>query len=195
MKSLIVLTIALLLPLTAFASKKKQQTARDSTETSPTLQETSDWLAKTLEAYGGKDDERVSNVISNAHIDDHCNFSFEQTNHSLRASGRTYIWQISLPLGAVTLVEPEILRSSDAEVGVRIWTGDVNAVVQTGQEGRHVGATFATIDVARSPQGDIGAQVPQNPDQMVPRIVNALQHAVSLCQGTYEPPAPAKEPF
>jgi hypothetical protein len=55
-KSLTVLAIVILLALSAFAGKKKDSTDWLNAPTpdgSPTLKETSDWLAKTLQDYGG----------------------------------------------------------------------------------------------------------------------------------------------
>lgn len=67
-KTGIFLTLAILLPLSAFAGRKKQPPQPESTQQqqdgtdwlnaptpdgSPTLKETSDWLARTLQDYGG----------------------------------------------------------------------------------------------------------------------------------------------
>ncbi len=51
------------------------------------------------------------------------------------------------------------------------------------------------VSTGPAPDQTPGAEIPPSTYDMGPRIVNALQHAVSLCRGTYKTPVQAKQPF
>jgi len=243
-KTIAVLVVSILLPLSAFAAKKKQA-QQDSTDWlnaptpdgSPTLKETSDWLARTLTDYGGDPRGAVYTVIQNVRIDNNCNFSFTVASRAQDNKSYHESTELTVPLGAVTdvhiegvdgdglthLVEdagyiaahPNRLKANDSgsyfrvddagilqELGgfsVRLETGQVAAVhdvnYPTRGKSSDGSANSALIDVGAYPAARPGAELPQRPVQMLPRIVSAFQHAVSLCQSTYKAAAPVKEPF
>lgn len=88
---------------------------------------------------------------------------------------------------------------SDWGRGVELDTGQ-RLVIQRSSHGWHVekGASYQNVQkfhVENTPAGIPGGEVPQSPEEMMPRIVSALQHAVSLCQSVYKTPVQAKEPF
>jgi hypothetical protein len=212
----IILMVTVLLALSAFAGKKKPQDIQDSTDWlnaptpdgSPTLKETSDWLAKTLQDYGGyfSDGDGAVRTIQEVRIDNNCMFSY--TTVSSGDNGRhTETTSTSLPLGAVSEViggnsghpNPSYWGGEDEYgklLGFEIKTGQMDAVQNHGRRGSvSPVANEAAIDVSNMPKALLGHEDPQKPYQMIPRIVSALQHAVSLCQSAYKAPAQTKEPF
>jgi len=209
-KSVIVLVVAILLPLAAFADKKKQPPPGSTDITdwlnaptpdgSPTLKQTSDWLAKTLQDYGG--DWRHATVVSEVRIDNNCVFSYsEMTPKGPWENSGTAI-DISFPLGAITKVQPSDEGADFGPHGIEFETGQVEAVrwlkhPQRGSsvEQRVLNQIDISLQWARRPQVGLGSEVPQTRQQVIPRIVSAFQHAVSLCQSTYKAPAQSKEPF
>jgi hypothetical protein len=241
-----ILLLAILLPPSAFAgSRKKQAPQPDSTDWlnaptpdgSPTLKETSDWLARTLADYGGDPRGNVYSFVQSVRIDNNCNFDFTEVSRARDNKSYHDATEVTIPLGAVTdvhiegvdgeglthLVEdagyiaahPNRLKANDSgsyfrvddagilqELGgfsVRLETGQVAAVhdvnYPTRGKSSDGSANSALIDVGAYPAARPGAELPQRPVQMLPRIVSAFQHAVSLCQSTYKAAAPVKEPF
>jgi hypothetical protein len=231
-KILTILTIAILLPASAFAGKKKDsqrnqdlqqsndpqqwQVPDDTPQSpdgtdwlnaptpdgSPTLKETSDWLAKVLDEYGGNEStERLfESSIKRAKIDNSCNLSYLE----LGLGGGGTISKVSVPLGAITSIE---IRNNDAGPFVKWETGKLalaryvklhfasgNTLVE---DEKYYYAGFFTMIARRPPPISTapGAEIPQSPEQMAPRIVKALQHAADLCKTTYKAPDQAKEPF
>lgn len=107
---------AILLPAAAFTGKKKDKTDwldAPTPDGSPTLKETSDWLAKTLNTYAGvgnnqdgkygsSPDEPVYESVS---INNQCEFSFVQVPINDRGRrDRRQALQTIIPLGAVLSV-------------------------------------------------------------------------------------------
>ena len=243
-KTIAVLVVSILLPLSAFAARKKQA-QQDSTDWlnaptpdgSPTLKETSDWLARTLTDYGGDPRGAVYTVIQNVRIDNNCNFSFTVASRAQDNKSYHESTELTVPLGAVTDVHIEgvdgdglthlvedagyiaahptrlkpngsgsFLRVDDVGIlqqlggfSVSLETGQVAAIHVAGRNSRGKSSEDSgntiSIDIGGYPATRPGAQVPQEHVQMLPRIVSAFQHAVSLCQSTYKTAAPAKEPF
>jgi hypothetical protein len=193
---LITLAIAILLPVSAFSAKKKDSSPPpDATDWlnaptpdgSPTLKETSDWLAKTWEAYGG--DANTSYFA--IHIDNDCSFhmsvAFRNGKHM-----STNDW--SFPLGAVSSVD----RDPDHAQSVKIATGNLAAVQVVRHGGNNRGTNYYSYiwyEVLKYPAVKPGGEIPQPADQMLPHIVNAFQHAVNLCHSAYKAPTAAKDPF
>jgi hypothetical protein len=62
------------------------------------------------------------------------------------------------------------------------------------REGENYWASF-DIYIGNNPHVTPGAPLPEDIDQMAPRIQKALQHAVDLCRGTFNAPAQSKQPF
>ena len=190
------LILTALLSAPAIAGKKKDSPPpQDGTDWlnaptpdgSPTLRATSDWLGKTLEAYGG--DNNSSDV--SIHIDNDCSFHVKFANKNGK---HTFTNDLSFPLGAVTSVD----RDPDNAQNVKIATGNV-AVMQMVRHGwNNYGTNYytnVTFEVAKYPEVKPGGEIPQPVDQMLPRIVNAFQHAMSLCRSAYQAPSSNKEPF
>lgn len=199
-KILVVVAIAVLLPCAALAAKKKDQPQNGTDwlnaptpDGSPTLKETSDWLAKTMEAYGG-DNSNQPVTITGVHIDNSCNFYWTATVRDRSWNKYLDITDFSIALGAVTNLTP-----GNNDDGVLIQTGQVEAV-RTDTHGHYEhrserASNSGYFGVSRIPEAQPGGAVPQNPQQMVGRIVSALQHAVNLCQSAYKAPDQTKEPF
>ena len=206
-KILAILMIGALLPASAFAGKKKQDsTPQDATDWlnaptpdgSPTLKETSDWLAQTLAGYGGNNFETQTTVLYDIGITNDCNFHFtmkttdRDTKHWFNSS------DVSIPLGAVTSVEPYADPDTGRNTDVTIHTGNVEAMQFVSHGWQNKGTNSGNqifIPVEHRPGAQPGAEVPQSPAQMVPRIVTALEHAASLCRSVYKAPVQTKQPF
>ena len=168
----------------------------------PTLKETSDWLKSTLEGYGGGcNDVQSYTKISDVSIDSSCRLSYKETfiwssgvpDHFKKHIGDVFRTNlISIPLGAVSDVQAGIGSNSDCgdQWGIAINTGNVAAATINGSPNSNAGIT-----ISNRPGMSAGAAVPQSPAQMSPRIQKAIQHAVNLCRGTYQGPAPTKDPF
>jgi hypothetical protein len=207
-KTGMILMLAILLPLSAFAGQKKQQDGTEKQQPdgtdwlnaptpdgSPTLKETSDWLAKTLQDYGGSD-SGLYQMVSGVRIDNNCTLSYNEDEDN----GSSI--HFSVPLGAITNVEADTL-SEDGEVGaVTLRTGQVAAVDLRSSDGNRrrprtsaLVANMAEIDILRTPHAHLGGELPQTRQQIIPRVVSALQHAVSLCRSTHQAPAQSNEPF
>jgi len=142
--------------------------------------------------------------ITNVAIDNMCTFSYTRTEREI-ASGYTFTDSYSLPLGAVTVLgaaTDQVIAGSEKEGnrGVNIVTGNVAAIQHIASKDMVAGSTTdysnsTFFTVAITPAVTPGADLPQPPDQMLPRIITALQHAVALCAGSYRPPAQSSQPF
>jgi hypothetical protein len=221
-KILIILTMAILLPAVAFAGQpqdSKQKPPQDTTDWlnaptpdgSPTLKETSDWLAKTLEEYGGFDNvsgdgSLISKTnIDGVRIDNDCSFHYTLKLWGYEISSRKNRWtstDVSLPLGAVSRVQTRGLYDDSiavsAHFAIDITTGNLEVVQEADRGKKQAQITFGTkaaFEVLRTPNPTPGAAAPTPPDEMAPHIVNALSHATSLCRSAYKPPAEVKQPF
>jgi hypothetical protein len=211
-----VLALAIFLSSSAFAGSSKQQATQDSTDRlnaptadgSPTLQVTSDWLAKTLQDYGGDlPNNDYDDFYINVGIDNNCRLSYADKSVE-KDNGAYEIRETTVILGAVDSVNVDAMDLNDNHNVIGMTTGKVAAVSETDHPQTTVkGKALASptppltsnkiygIFIERTPPPRPGADIPETNAQMVPRIVAALQHAVSLCQGTYTPPAQAKQPF
>ena len=197
-KTGIILTLAILLPLSALAGKKKQQQS-DGTDWlnaptpdgSPTLKETSDWLAKTLADYGGSDWDTYPARVADVGIDNTCTFRWKAVTDPGKHSSYD---GFAVPLGAVTSVAISP-QSSDGHnwLDLNISTGNVAAI--RGSGGSVPATEMSWIVISRMPAPKLNAPTPETPEQMAPRIQKALQHAVDLCRSTYQAPAQSKELF
>ena len=205
-KTGMILALAILLPLSAFAGKKKQPPQPDTDwlnaptpDGSPTLKETSDWLAKTLQDYGGYHPHCGSPgpclgsfpVLSDVGIDNTCTFRWtEETNAS-----RDAIYSYAVPLGAVT--EITVAPTDDGLApNLTIKTGQVTAISAGERVNKtHEALASAGFDLYGTPPPKLNAPAPESKERMAPRIQKALQHAVDLCRSTYQAPAQAKQLF
>jgi len=194
-KTGIILMLAILLPLSAFADKKKRP-PQDNTDWlnaptpdgSPTLKQTSDWLASVIGDYGnyeccGFPFGRIVDVG----IDNQCTFQWREVSDSTK---HPLYMNFSVPLGAVTSVE---IQDNNGATQIWIRTGDIGAIRGSGQA---VSATpIVGIDLTRIQHLKPDVPVPQTAQEMAPRIQKALQHAVDLCRSTHQEPAQSNEPF
>jgi hypothetical protein len=215
-KTGMILMLAILLPLSAFAARKKPAPPPDPTppqagtdwlnaptpDGSPTLKETSDWLAQNFPAYAGIDisrddpgDEATHWRFSDASIDGTCTFRWTETmwmgNGRKEVRDTTTVEHHSVPLGAVTEVSVRAPGEYDGENGSR-W---LRIHISTGNVSLLKLGTFAFFPIDQMPRAATGGLVPDVPEQMAPRIAKALQHSVDLCKGTYTPPTKAKQAF
>jgi len=156
----------------------------------------SNWLSKVLQDYGGSqagvDGEDSEMSISRVGIDNNCVFRYSET--TFVSFGQYVREDISFPLGAVTEVYDGRAKFGTDAYNVGVTTGQTAAVHVVGIW--HGGDDNVwNISVHRRGVARQNSDVPQAPGQVIPRIVSALQHAVSLCQGTFQTHAPSKDPF
>jgi hypothetical protein len=191
----IALAVLLLAATTSFAKDKKKKDA------DPTLQETSDWLVRTLQSYGGGITPNSDwtgpqwiATLSNVTLDTSCHLSYKHI--IANAQGETTAsYSADIALGAVTDVQASI---GNVDVWIYVTTGSVNGVVYDGNgttPGNLKTDNHDQIEVHTTPSSQPGQPVPDSPEQMAPRIVSALNHAVDLCRETYKSPVQQKEPF
>jgi len=166
----------------------------------PTLAETSDWLAKTMETYGGNNSNDVNfyEVIKDVHIDN-CIFSYTSVTPHLDKHEKQNGWDTDhievalnqLVPGTVTFFEGGGVRGTG---GVSLQSAGQQTFVKI--DGRPLPRGSFEISVQTSPHGVLpDGTVPQRPGDMVPRLINAFQRAVSVCR-TMSPPVPQpKQPF
>jgi hypothetical protein len=196
-------------PIAALSQAGGDRLNAPTTDGSPTLQVTSDWLSQTLQVYGGKDDNEGADAFSNISIDNSCTLNFSITTSNLEGTGDYVVDTSSIRLGAVSSVQ---LNVNGGTPGLMIYTGQVAAVhvvnsppmnahgmkkdnIYYGETGNVQDVNSQFIEVMRTPQVIPGATIPPSPNQMIPRIIAALQHAVTLCAGSYTPPAQSNQPF
>jgi hypothetical protein len=196
-KIILVLAVVILLPLSAFAAKKKPQADSPdwlnapTPDGSPTLKETSDWLANSLADYAGVDDGAISSStsVSNVAIDNTCTFRWSESYY--REKHPSYVY--ALPLGAVSEITA-LPDNGGNWFDLMIKTGDVAAIRGSGQMAIPV-SSIVTIQIGRRPSPKLNAPSPETAEQMAPRIQKALQHAADLCRSTYQAPPQAKQAF
>jgi hypothetical protein len=176
------------------------------TDGSPTLKVTSDWLAQTLQAYGGGHGD---DVYSNIGIDNNCTFSFTDKYTYTDVPGEVgdyYFTTVSIRLGTVDKIivnggTPGVYITTGQVAGVHIViSSPMKANGKRNPNNPPVGepesdTNSQLVVVMRTPPTVAGADLPQSPDQIIPRITSALQHAVALCAGSYTPPAQSNQPF
>jgi hypothetical protein len=174
----------------------------------PTLQVTSDWLSQTLQAYGGSTESTNNVKYSNIQIDNNCTFSHTET-YTDDSEGTYYVNQFSVPMGAIT----SVVNNAPGTTGVQIVTGQIAAVrehgigafvipgkkpapgAMLGPPGPDTYNNSLVLEMLNMPAVPPGGQLPDLPTTMVPRVLIALQHAVTLCAGSYTPPAQSNQPF
>jgi hypothetical protein len=171
--------------------------ANTSSSSSPTLQETSDWLAKTLKEYSGRtrqnDDGPEILRTLDAGIKDSCMFyQIQQSSFVTNGKRKTETWKTEIPLGAVTAVY-DGLEIHDGN-HPRIETFPISAIQFTRPELGTSAEDAIEIVIEQTPSAQLGPEAPQPPAMIIPRIENAFKHAVELCHGTYSHSQP-KEPF
>jgi hypothetical protein len=197
--------------IAAFSVAAYAQTDRlnaPTTDGSPTLQVTSDWLAQTLQVYGGTAENTDNLKYSNIQIDNNCTFSLTQT-YTDDSEGTYYVDQFAVPMGAIT----SVVDNAPGTTGVQIVTGQIAAVrdhgigafvipgkkpapgAMLGPPGPDTYKNSLFLEMLNMPAVTPGAQLPDQSTTMVPRVITALQHAVALCAGSYTPPTQSPQPF
>lgn len=193
--------------LQALAGNCIPRTEASSDASSASLDETSDWLASALRGYGGREDYndmakhwRFSR-ISNVRIDSACILHYSQHtdgSHELVSEDE----DVSIPLGAVTDVQAKDTHSRYAGGRlVYLTTGQINAIQFMHRLGDALpspsSSSVVSIGVNFEPPTakEAGSMVQPSRDEMLPRITHAIEHAVTLCQGTYKQPTQPKQPF
>lgn len=186
----------------AYAQAGGDRLNAPTTDGSPTLQVTSDWLAQTWPDYAG---QYPLQRISNVYIDNSCKLGFTSLLKNSDDIWKNEVY--SLPLGAVSNIS--IAINEDHQPSIRIETGNhavVEDLITTSSGWRNynpsdkaasddwenvVFVELTNWQTTASP----GADLPQTREQMAPRIISALQHAVTLCAGSFTPPAQSPQPF
>jgi hypothetical protein len=211
-KTILVLTVAILLPLSAFAGKKKDSSQPQDTtdwlnaptpDGSPTLKETSDWLEKTLRTFAGAGTTRDGSpvywngysypVYEHAAIDNQCNFHIVTVALGDRGRREKKGTEILVPLGAVKSVETN--SPSYDDTGER-WETDV--VVRTTAPVIRANGDRSEWSINFNkpmPNPNDASAIEVFPKDIAPRVKSALDHAAALCQGTFKAPAQSKDPF
>jgi hypothetical protein len=198
-KSIIaILLITIALPVAAFAGKKKEQPKAP--DSGPTLKETSDWLAKTLTAYGGFVNGYVRWEYNNVVLDNDCKFSLILSITEPQDPSYFLTSEMSLPVGAVDRIE-ELPADSANDRTIMLHTGQLAVVhglthssINPGKDNNDDG-NFLSLRIGIKPDIRANETMPLSPEEMVPHIVNALQHAANLCRSVYKPPTQEKQPF
>jgi hypothetical protein len=200
-KTLQILLVTILLPGAAFAGKKKDQNATNwldapTPDGSPTLRETSDWLAKTLKDYAGAPEANGgmgydSPAYDSVSINNQCELSYTMIpQDQYRRRDWKHAWRITVPLGAVDAV-----NAGPYETPWRIsWSVDLRTNPAAIQGGGNVRSEENIIfySIEADPR-DASKSV--RPEDIAPRVKTAMQHAVDLCKAAYKPPTQEKEPF
>ena len=175
-------------------------TASSAQDGGPTLQETSDWLAKTLKEYGGiyYNSGQLQSALTDAWIGEDCTFHHKSVGYEWKENRKlssSWTEETAIPLGAVTSLRSSINPNQEV-IGINIYTYPISAVQidNTFNDGRHQVTTDDQIPMERSPNATLGGEAPQIPSEIIPRVEKALKHAVDLCRGTYLKTLP-KEPF
>jgi hypothetical protein len=175
-------------------------TISDAQSVGPTLGETGDWIAKTLRIYGGDNDTEAFMAfredIGNPKLDE-CMFSYDSvtprmdTHHKLSGWDTTHI---AVPLNEVTSVAGywSAHNAGGPFDGFHLNTKPL-ALISIG--GQRTGDL--QIPVQKFPQAGAlpDGTVPKDPTEMASRLINAFQHAVSLCRSMHPPTAAPKDPF
>jgi hypothetical protein len=196
-----ILAIAMFLPVVAFAAKKKGQNSTDwldapTPDGSPTLRETSDWLAKTLKGYAGAPEDNGSMgfdspAYDSVSINNECELSYTMIpQDQYRRRDWKHAWRIIVPLGAVDAVS-----AAPYDTPWRVsWYVELHTNAAAIQGGGSVRSeqTIVFYDVMSDP-ADASKSV--RPENIAPRVKTAIEHAAALCQGTFQPPTKSKEPF
>lgn len=194
-KILIILMMAILLPAAAFGQQTASQEQVNwldapTPDGSPTLRETSDYLAKTLQEYGG---------YSGLGIDNTCTLRWDEPWLSVK---------YAVPLGAVQFIAATTSTSDKTYPAIELTTGNMAAIEQqqlTPPRARHhskehpvseaKALTLVFFELTEQPIAHLGESVPMTGWEINPHIIAAMQHAVGLCQSAYKAPAQAKQPF
>jgi hypothetical protein len=95
-------------------------------------------------------------------------------------------------------IVPEAVNANNFSVDPNDGRISTLGAVTPGAAGRPSYSADFQINLRSSPPPAAqtrDAEIPVWTDQMVPRIVNAIQHAAALCQGTYKAPSQTREPF
>lgn len=190
-KILITLMTAILLPAVAFGQQTASQEQVNwldapTPDGSPTLRETSDYLAKTMQEYGG---------YSVFGIDNSCTLRWEEPGYASL--------KYTVPMGAVQSIEATTSTSDRTYPAIQLTTGNIAAIEQQQtilgkhhskeQKVKALTMVFFTID--QQPIAHLGENTPMTGWDMNPHIISAMQHAVGLCKSAYKAPVQAKEPF
>jgi hypothetical protein len=149
----------------------------------PSLRETGDWIAKTLEAYGGSEDDAITESIQNAHVGDDCKLTYDSITPHKDKHYKQKGWDtthVEILLNNVVMVT-HYWHDMDKPAGVALeyqLNGDA-----------------ADIEIDTHPQSMPDGSRPERPENMVPRLEKAFFRATALCRAAY-PTGPKKsEPF
>lgn len=190
--TLMTLTISALLSLAASGQQTASQEQVNwldapTPDGSPTLRETSDYLAKTMQEYGG---------YSGFGIDNSCTLRWEEPY------GDTFL-KYTVPMGAVQFIAATTSTSDRTYPAIQLTTGNIAAIEQLesllgkhhSKEHKVKALTMVFFTIDRQPIAHLGENTPMTGWEMNPHIISAMQHAIGLCQSAYKAPVKAKEPF
>jgi hypothetical protein len=186
------LTILLLLSL-AFAFPNQAQ------DSEPTLKETGDWIVRTLKAYGGSQNKMKEEEIKDVQFES-CRFSYDSITPHLdkhKKPNGSDTQHVEVALYDVTFVnyfvedKADPMKQSNAR-GVYLKTGQEPAV----KYGDRTPTNELFIEVDTLPQALMpDGTVPENPHQLIPRLIKAFETAASQCRELYLPTPRPQPPY
>jgi hypothetical protein len=150
---------------------------------SPTLDQTSDWLARVMPIYGGNTSASLDQTISNASIDNNCVLRWSSKNTAkselFRNQQPGFEQPVStlVPLGA-GLDASSGLQNSFGLYTFKFVTKSNRPIIHSEGQGFKVDIKSTELLVSKAPT-TVGA-VPLN--KMVPEISKAFFYAATLCQ-------------
>lgn len=163
------------------------------------FEETRTFIVDNLMQYGGQDWNPSQKItLSNVQMDNSCALSFLVQwyfagEHQDEASSS---YTVTIPLGAVTqLSDTHAGLGPWRPNGIRLDTGNVNAISTSGDANEPAADSFWVIDILRNPQSGLNAVVPDSKEDMQGRLKRALAHMVDICQGSYAPSKALQQPF
>ncbi|HVI07806.1 MAG TPA: hypothetical protein VND65_05880 [Candidatus Binatia bacterium] len=163
----------------------------------PSLRETADWISQTLQIYGGDSDTSDNSVylepLQNVQLDDACKFSYDSVRPNMDKKGRQHgssNIHVDLLLNEITDVN-YFMDGNGAVSGITLKAGRLAAVHEDNKPSNQL-----MINVETRPHGALAdGTMPENPQSMVPRLVTAFQHAVSICKAAHPAAPVAQQPF
>ena len=165
----------------------------------PTLQQTEKWIVRTLQAYGGSQNKIKEEVLKDVHFET-CRFSYDSITPHLdkhkKPSGSD-TQHVEVAMFDVTFVnyfvedKADPLKPSNAR-GVYLKTGQEPAV----KYGDRLPTNELFIEVDTLPQTLMpDGTVPEDPHQLIPRLIKAFESAADQCRTLYAPTPRPQPPY
>lgn len=174
--------LAIAFPI-AVAQNQPAQPSSQAQNQLPSLRETGDWIAKTLEAYGGSEDDAITESIQNVHVGDDCKLTYDSITPHKDKHYKQKGWDTT----HVEILLNNIVYVSHYTHGDAIWAGIALEYQLNGRAEQ--------IEIDTHPQSLADGSRPERPENMVPRLVKALERATALCRAAYPTGPKRSDPF